>query len=184
MDEIKEKPLISPATYRKMLPVERRAVKILSDNPDMNNSQIGKELKRLGHTKDTGYVLKRLKYSELLRVNLAKVRQHNAEVFSRCVVPRAIKEVEAALKDRKMDRKDKLKYAKLALDKEFGHEDKRPTPPQTINVNRLQILMNKLSVGTEEEKAAITAGLGLSVPGVPIAREPVTDAEILSNNED
>ena len=183
MSENKKTPLIKPHEYRSMLPAERHAVKILQKNPDMTNAQIGKELKRLGHTKDTGYVLKRLKYSELLKVSLDKVRQHNAEVFSRCIVPRAIKEHEAALKDKKMDKKEKFKYVKLALDKEFGHEDKRPSPPQTIKVGKIQILMNKLSNGTKEEKTAIEAGLGLSVPGVPIGGEPVTDAEVLPTEE-
>jgi hypothetical protein len=140
----KNKPIISPAEYRKMLPTERKAVKILSDNPDMTNSQIGKELKRLGHTKDAGYVMKRLKYSELLRENLSKVRQHNAEVFSRCIVPRAIKEHEAALKDKQMSRKEKFKYVKLALDKEFGADDKRPAPPAMVKVNKVRNLMVQL----------------------------------------
>lgn len=139
-----------PSTYRKMLPAERKAIKILSDNPDMTNAQIGKELKRLGHVKDAGYVMKRLKYSELLRENLSKVRQHNAEVFSRCIVPRAIKEHETALKDKKMDRKDKFKYVKLALDKEFGSEDKRPSPPPTIKINKIQNLMLQMQEGVKE----------------------------------
>ena len=158
MDENKKKPLIKPHEYRSMLPAEREAVKILQHNPDMTNSQIGKELKKIGHTKDAGYVMKRLKYSELLRVSLDKVRQYNAELFSRCVVPRAVKEVESALKDKKMDRKDKFKYAKLALDKEFGSEDRRPVQsPSTINIKKMQtciqimmsdVLKRRLSEGT------------------------------------
>lgn len=177
MDEIKEKPLIKPHEYRSMLPIERKAVKILLNNPDLNNSQIGKELKRLCHTKDTGYVLKRLKYSELLRVSLHKCRQHNAEIFSRCVVPRAIKEVESALKDRKMDKKDKFKYVKLALDKEFGHEDKRPTLPPIVKIRNLQILMDHINKEPDSTSSSRV---------LDEMRDAAGGAEvgILSNNED
>ena len=140
MDENKKTPLIKPHEYRSMLPIERQAVKILQHNPEMTNTGIGKELKQMGLTKDAGYVMRRLKFSDLLRVSLDKVRTHNAEVFSRCIVPRAIRVHEAALKDTKMDKKEKFKWVKLAEDKEFGHEDKRPVQePTTINIQQMQI---------------------------------------------
>ena len=71
MREKREEKLITDAeTIKKMMPAEKKAVEILAKNPDMNNHQIGKELRHLGLTKDNSYVLKRLKSSEILRIDV------------------------------------------------------------------------------------------------------------------
>lgn len=140
----KEKPITDAKTLKKMLPTERKAVEILNDNPDLNNNQIGKQLKELGCTRDVGYVSKRLKNSELLAMELTKIRSHNAEYLAKRIVPRALKVHEQALRDRKLGREKKFKWVKLAEDKEFGTEDKRPPIGPTVNIAGIQNLMLNL----------------------------------------
>lgn len=85
---------------RKMKPIERKALQILARNPEMTNYAIGKYLVQLGHTTDIGYVSKRLKASELLTLELSKIRENHAEVFSRRIVPKALDLHEEALKEK------------------------------------------------------------------------------------
>jgi len=139
-----EKPFISPEPLSKLLPAERAAIRILADNPDLKDHQIGNKLKALGLTKDSGYVNKRLKRSELLALSLSKIRQHNTEFLAKRIVPRALEIQERVLRNKKIPDKDKFSWAKLALDKEFGSEDKRPPKPPVINVKAAQIFMQKV----------------------------------------
>ncbi len=85
---------------KKMLPAEKKALEILAKNPDYTNYKIGKDLKALGLTNDIGYVSKRLTNSELLRLELSKIRERNAEFLSRRIVPRALDIHEKALKQK------------------------------------------------------------------------------------
>jgi hypothetical protein len=61
--------------------------------------------------------------------------------------------------------------------------DEQQGSPQPVNINRIQIIMNQLHTGSEEQKAAIRAGFGFPAPGVPIDHEPVTDAEVLPTED-
>lgn len=142
--EQQEKPIIDSKTLRKMLPAERKAVRILMKDPDMSNAAISKELKSLGYTKDVGYVGKRMSKSELLTGAITKIREHNAEILSRRIVPLALKIHERALKKKDSDEAEKFKWVKLAEDKEFGAEDRRPVSPALINVSGVQNLMLQL----------------------------------------
>lgn len=83
-----------------MKPVERKALEILSRNPEYTNYQIGKYLKQLGYTSDIAYVSKRLLNSELLGLELGKIRERHAEFFSRRVVDKAINLHHEALKEK------------------------------------------------------------------------------------
>ena len=87
-------------SIKKMLPIERKALQILARNPEMTNYAIGKYLVQLGHTSDIGYVSKRLKASELLTLELSKIRERHAEFFSRRIVPKALDLHQEALKEK------------------------------------------------------------------------------------
>jgi len=163
-----ENSIIKPETLKKKNLAERKAVELLNANPDKNNFQLGKDLKELGLTRDGAYINKRLKRSEILSLELAKVRQRNAEILAKRIVPKALNLHEKAL-NRKLSKEDKkdpvkvakheaeqFKYIKLAEDKEFGGDDsKRPPMPQTVNIQAIRTMIYN-DMTKDEEPIDIT----------------------------
>ena len=118
----------------KLNKIDKAALMLTRENPEMTNHEIGKQVAGLGIIKHPSSIYKRLKRSDYLARDIAEIRQHHRETLSRELVPLAIKNTKKALKSDDIADSIKLGYTKMVMDKEFG-EDRGPT----VNMDKVQI---------------------------------------------
>ncbi len=116
-------------------------------HPEVSNRQTSKKVSKTGES--VAYIYRRLEKNEYLALAIEQIRSSHAEQLSRVITPKALQELENALDDEDLNRKDKLPYVKLALDKEPKFADRRDAAaPARINIEQIQVLI-KQGLGSE-----------------------------------
>lgn len=101
MDENNEKPDEETLErLKKMTRVEKKALELVAKNPNLSDNAISKELKELGFVRDRNYMLYRLSRNQIMNLEVRKIRERNAEILSRRIVPKALDLHEKALKEK------------------------------------------------------------------------------------
>jgi len=140
-------------TYQKTTAYDKNALALFKEDPTLTPYQIGKKLKALGKAKSDTHIYRRLKRSEYLSAEFARIEKYHMEQLHRDIYPIAAKRWKKALKDKKLSAKDVMPYVKLAADKVFGETHKH-VGQRTINiasVERMQaIIGNDLEVAQKD----------------------------------
>lgn len=141
-DATKSSDVINPKVIQKnFTEYDKKALKTQIDHPEWGNWKIGKELSK---TDNPTYMYVRMKENEYLSHAINVVRANHAERLSRIITPKALRELEDALDDEFLSKKDKAFYVKLALDKEPKFADRKDANvPQMINIEQIQILIKQ-----------------------------------------
>lgn len=128
---------------RRRTQAEAKAIQLIKENPDASNLQIGRQLKELGLVSDPTYIYSLVKRNQKAANDISQIREKNAEILSRDIVPHALKLHKQVLKDKTIAPKDKLPWVKLAEDKEFGADDnRRPHQIPNIHIDQIQAIIN------------------------------------------
>ncbi len=125
---------------------DKRALVAVKNDPEKSNRRISMDVSETGSPQ---YLYARLQTNQYLSLAIEQIRSSHAEQLSRVITPKALQELEDALDDKDLSRKEKGFYVKLALDKEPKFADRRDaTVPPRINIEQIQILI-KGSLGSE-----------------------------------
>jgi len=136
---------IAPKKVKRLTKYDELAIQLVKSNPDLNNEQIGKEIVRLGASKNPKTIHHKWRVNDYLRAEIQAVRAHSREKLDRIMLPKALKVARKALDNNELTEKDKFRYVKLVVDKSFGdivHTDQ----PQVVNVGtieKMQVVISK-----------------------------------------
>ncbi len=141
---IREEKILTPDIINKhFTEFDKKALVAVKNNPEKSNRSISMD------AGSPGYIYRRLQENQYLSLAIEQIRSSHAEQLSRVITPKALQELEDALDDKNLSRKEKCFYVKLALDKEPKFADRRDaTAPPRVNIEQVQILI-KGSLGSE-----------------------------------
>lgn len=123
---------------------ERKAIELIKNDPDKPLIEVGRKLVELQLVNKPEHIYNLTRTNSKLDAPITQIRERNAEILSRDIVPQALKIHKNVLKDKNINDTDKLPWVKLAEDKEFGaDETKRPIPPQHIHIDQVQAVINQ-----------------------------------------
>lgn len=123
--------------------VRQQVLAMIKAEPGKPIIHFGRKCVKLGLLTNPNSIYAVVRNSNYMKGELQHIRSMNAEKLSRDIVPLALAETEAALRDKKYNRDKKFKFVKLAVDKEFGQdENRRPIYPSMMSIQTLTIIRN------------------------------------------
>ena len=126
---------------------DKRFIALQKKHPDWKPHKVAREIE---NRKIPRHLYTRLNQNEYLSLAIEQIRSSHAEQLSRVITPKALQELEDALDDKSLARKEKFSYVKLALDKEPKFADRKDAiAPPRINIEQIQILI-KQGLGSED----------------------------------
>lgn len=142
---------------RKYTKKQIATIKLIKEDPEASNYAISKKLMDNQGVKSTMYVDTLVKTSKRVAKDISIIREKNAETLSKKIVPKALKRLTEGLKTKELDLKERFPFIKLALDKEFGTDDrKRPVSPPTIHIDKIQaIIANTLNIQKDSDNSVL-----------------------------
>ncbi len=131
-------------TYQNSKAYDQHAVKLLAEDPTQSIYQIGKKLKDSGKAVSKNRIYERLKRSDYLRTEFARIEKYHMEQLHRDTYPLAAKRMNKALKNKELDDNKVFPYVKLAYDKVHGETHKHvPAPTISVgNIEKMQVIIN------------------------------------------
>ena len=159
-----KKPGDKPKRKTKPNKIDRAAVLVATQDPELNDYEIGKRIVDLGVCKHPSSVYKRLNRSDYLCGDIAEIRQNHRQTLTRELVPLAIQNTKKALKSDEIADSVKLGYTKMVMDKEFG-EDRGPSVNvDKVEIQKLQVYQTLVSSNLDD---AAKEAKGPRIPGLP-----------------
>ena len=145
MEDRKKRPRIPKA----LLKAEKKACEVLVKQPDATDSDINRELLKSGVSKDTVYVWRRRKKSQLFDFTLNQLRDYYSELMVRECAGTAIKNTKKAIKDRDLAKDNPsvfLQWNKLVMDKTVATQEPQVIQPH-INIGQVQAFIQQQITG-------------------------------------
>ncbi len=124
---------------------DKKALQLYKEDPTMSMYKLGKKMQRLGHSASERSIYQRLKRSDYLRTELAKIEQYHIEQLHRDDYPLARKRVRKALKDKELNEKEVFSYVKLIYDKVHAdkHHNLGPGFISIDTITNIQMMIKK-----------------------------------------
>ncbi len=131
-------------SYQKTSAYDKKALALLTQDPTLTPYQIGKKLKAQGKALSRNHIYSRLKKSDYLRTEFARIEKYHMEQLHRDTYPLAAKRMNKALKNKELDDNKVFPYVKLAYDKVHGETHKHvPAPTISVgNIEKMQVIIN------------------------------------------
>ena len=132
-------------------PIDQAIINAVSTNPQASNNEIGNNLSKVGIINNVQVVYDRLKKRDYLSLEVSKLRDRISDNHTRNVFPLAQKRLTKALKSKEIDEKTAFPYVKLAYDKEMGDKQQLHSAGSTVNIDKMQVILNQ-ALGSTEPK--------------------------------
>ena len=118
---------------------------VIADNPKASKVDIANGVIDLGVTSNPSTVYRKLSKRDYKSSEIQTVRDYNRQYLDRLIVPKALKTMDSAIKDKSLSYKDKIAWCKLAVDKSFGdiHHTEVPSVVHIESINQAQIIISK-----------------------------------------
>jgi hypothetical protein len=133
---------VKPSRYDEL------AILVAKENPELNNSQIGKEIVRLGGSINPKTIHDKWYKSDYLRRELTEVRDKNASEIQRRLVPKSIIKLGKQLNNQD----DKIQLAAINTTLKYGMGEMVNAPPQQVNLIQIQ----QAAIGISADISRIT----------------------------
>lgn len=134
---------------QKLSNYDELAIQVCKNNPELSNEQIGKELVRLGVSKNPKTMHTRWYRNDYLKREITEVRNHNLSEIQRKIVPKSLKKLSKLVGDD--DKKIQMQAINTTL--KYGMGEMVNMPGVGINIGHI-----------EKIQVAINQDLGLDNP--------------------
>ena len=144
-------PLNTSEPTNKPSKYDQLAILIAKDNPEWNNSKIGKEIVRLGGSINPKTIHDKWFKSDYLRREIQEVRDRNTSEIQRRLVPKSI----IKLKKQLNNKDDKHQLTAIGLTLKYGMGEMVNTAPQQVNIKNIE----SIQVAITQDLAAVSGSL-------------------------
>jgi len=130
---------------QKQAQIDKAIDLVIANNPKATKTDITNEVIDLGITSNPSTVYRKLSKRDYRSAEIQTVRDQNRQHLDRIIVPKALKVMDKAIKDKDLTYKDKIAWCKLAVDKSFGdiHHTEVPQVVHIDSINHAQIIISK-----------------------------------------
>ena len=140
IDKIDDIPTNTPP---KLIEYDKQVLNIAEAHPDWSLNQIDCQVAKVRGVEHSNRIYKRLKKSDYLRTELARIQEYHRQCQTREIMPLAVQKHKKLLKDRDLPKGLQLSAVKLAYDAEWKIDQPSSTQGTTINIKDLKVLINK-----------------------------------------
>jgi hypothetical protein len=134
---------LEPIDESKLTEYDKQALAVALANPTLTPCAIDRKIAELNKTQQTFNIYKRLKKSEYLRAELARIQEYHRQYLTREIMPIAVAKHKKLLKDKDLAKGLQLQAVKLAYDAEWKIDQPQHQGSTTINIKDLRVLVNQ-----------------------------------------
>jgi len=129
---------------------ESIALGIIKEDPSKSNLEVSREMQNKGISVNDLYVTHRIGRNRLFKMNVDEVRTHYKRILDKELMPVAIDNIKAALKDKDMPAATSYQYDQLVFKQAMDESGKDKVQPVTINIENIQaVIEGQLKRGTK-----------------------------------
>ena len=134
---------IPTETPPKLIEYDKQVLNIAEAHPDWSLNQIDCQVAKVRGVDHSNRIYKRLKKSDYLRAELARIQEYHRQCLTREIMPLAVQKHKKLLKDKDLPKGVQLRAVKLAYDAEWKIDQPNVITGTTINIKDLKVLVNK-----------------------------------------
>jgi len=132
----------NPPDDQKLTDYDKQVLNIAIANPELSPCAIDRKISKINGTNQTFNIYKRLKKSDYLRAELARIQEYHRQCLTREIMPLAVQKHKKLLKDKELSKGLQLQAVKLAYDAEWKIDQPNVIQGTTINIKDLKVLVN------------------------------------------